>query len=319
MVLVLRENDVTAVLRMPDTIKVIEQAFLALAEGKAASRPRQRIMQANGVLQIMAASIPGMGVMGHKTYTVFREGTQFVVMLHSAQDGELLAIIEAQWLGGMRTGATTALATTYLSRQDSSVVGLLGAGRQASMQLLGVCSVRPITQVFVYSRRLYECEQFCRDMSLQFNIDVRPAANPREAVENADIVITATTSPDPVFPGDWLRPGCHINAVGSNWAGRREIDLATVQRSDLVVTDLRAQAQVEAGDLLIPAEAGQFDWNRVYELASVVAGSAPRRTSQDEITLYKGLGIGLEDIATAGLVYRQAREQGRGEEFRLFS
>ncbi len=319
MVLILREDDVAAVLKMPDTIDVIEKAFVALAQGKAANRQRQRIMQANGVMQIMAASIPTMGVMGHKTYTVFRDAMQFIVMLHSAQDGELLALIEAVYLGGMRTGATSALATTYLSRQDSSVVGLIGAGKQAAMQLLGVCSVRPITQVFVYSRRLYECEQFCREMSAQFSIEVRPAASPREAVENADIVITATTSPDPVFPGDWLRPGCHVNAIGSNWAGRREIDLATLQRSDLVVVESRAQALAEAGDLIIPAEAGQFDWNRVYEMASVVAGSAPRRQSPEEITLYKGLGIGLEDIATAGLVYRLAREQGRGEDFRLFS
>jgi ornithine cyclodeaminase/alanine dehydrogenase-like protein (mu-crystallin family) len=317
MALLLREDDVRALLTMPETIQVIEQAFAALGEHNAVSRPRTRIRQANGVMHIMAASIPGMGIMGHKTYTVFHAGMRYVVMLYSAQDGELLALIEADWLGGFRTGATSALATTYLARRDAAIVGLIGAGRQATMQLLGMCHVRPITHVLVYSKRLYECTRFCDQMSRQLHIDVRPVSGPREAVEQADIVITATTSPEPVFSGDFLQPGCHINAIGSNWPDRREIDQVTVQRSALVVTDSREQALKEAGDLLIPGKTGHFDLNRIQELANVVVGSAPRRRKDDDITLYKGLGIALEDIATAGLVYRLAVEQDRGEKIDL--
>lgn len=312
MALLLYEADVRTLLNMTDTIQVLEQAFTALAQGKATNRPRMRIAQTNGVMHLLAASIPPMGVMGYKTYTIFRAGMRYVVMLFSSQDGSLLAVIEAEWLGTMRTGGTSALATNYLARRDASIVGLIGSGQLASIQLRGVCAVRPITTVNVFSRRLPECEQFCVQMARRLNIEVRAVANPREAVEDADIVITATTSPEPVFPGDWLKPGCHINATGSNWANRREIDLPTLQRSDLIVTDSLEQAHIEAGDLIIPASEGHFDWSRVSELADVVVGSAPRRQSVEEITLYEGLGIALEDLATAGLVYRLARERGIG-------
>ncbi len=317
MALLLYEADVHTLLNMTGTIQVLEQAFIALAQGKATNRPRVRFTQANGVMHLLAASIPSLGVMGHKTYTIFRAGMRYVVMLLSIQDGSLLAVIEAEWLGTMRTGATSALATNYLAHPDASIVGLIGSGKQAAIQLMGVCAVRPITSVNVFSRRLPECEQFCDQMTRHLNIEVRPVANPREAVEDADIVITATTSPEPVFPGEWLKPGCHINAIGSNWANRREIDLQTLQRSDLIVTDSLEQAHMEAGDLIIPTDEGHSDWSRVSELADVVVGRAPRRQSVDEITLYKGLGIALEDIAAAGLVYRLARERGIGEEINL--
>lgn len=317
MALLLHEENVRLLLDMKDTIQVIEQAFLALAEGNAINRPRQRIAQPNGYLHLLAASIPTMGVMGYKAYTVFRTGMRFVIMLFDALDGAILALIEADWLSSMRAGATSAVATSHLARPDASLIGLLGAGKQAATQLMGICAVRPISQVNVYSRRLPECDMFCAQMSRRLNIVVKPSASPREAIEEADIVITATTSPDPVFPGDWLKPGCHINAIGSNWANRHEIDLTTLQRSDLIVTDSREQALVEAGDLIIPASVGQFDWNRVSELADVVAGRGPLRQSPGDITLYKGLGIALEDIATAGLVYRLALEHGVGEQIQL--
>ncbi|HEV2579830.1 MAG TPA: ornithine cyclodeaminase family protein [Ktedonobacteraceae bacterium] len=317
MALILREDDVMALLQMADTIGVIEKAFAALGEGKATNHTRIRFKENSGIMHLLAASIPSLGIMGHKTYTIFRSGMRYVVMLYSASEGDLLAIIEADWLGGMRTGATSALATAYLARHAAATVGLIGAGRQATLQLLGVCQVRQIEQVFVYSRRLYEREQFCKQMSQRLNIDVRPVNSSREAIEHADIVITATSSPEPVFPGDWLQPGTHINAIGSNWSNRREIDQAALLRSDLVVTDSLEQALSEAGDLLIPARAGHFDLDRVHELASIIVGSAPRRQSEEDITLYKGLGIALEDIATASLVYRLAIDQGRGENINI--
>lgn len=319
MALVLREEDVHAVLTMSDTIGVLERAFNDLAGDKATNRPRIRISEENGVMHLLAASVPSMGAMGYKTYTVFRSGMRFVVMLFSTHDGHLLSIIEADWLGTMRTGAASALATNYLARQDSAVVGLIGAGQQAMMQLKGVCAVRKINMVQVYSRNLPACEQFCEKMSHGLKIPVRAASNPREAVEEADIVITATTSSTPVFPGEWLKQGCHINAIGSNWAQRRELDLTTLQRCDLIVTDSCQQAEHEAGDLIIPADEGLFDLDSVHELADLVAGNGPRRQSADQITLYKGLGIALEDIATATLAYRLARERGLGSEVNLLS
>ena len=319
MALLLREEDVHAVLTMNDTIRVVEEAFIALAQDKAINRPRIRMLEEHGVMHLLAASVPAMEVMGYKTYTVFRSGMRFAVMLFSTNNGQLLAIIEAEWLGTMRTGATSAIATNYLARPESSIVGLIGAGQQAMTQLIGVCTVRKISQVNVYSRDLPACEKFCEKMSHGLKIPVRPVANPREAIEEAHIVITATTSSTPVFPGEWLKEGCHINAIGSNWASRRELDLTTLQRCDRIVTDSCEQAKLEAGDLIIPADEGLFDWNSVHSLAELVERSIPHRQSAEEITLYKGVGIALEDIATAALVYRLARERSLGSELNLLS
>lgn len=319
MALVLREKDVRRLLSMPDTVEVLEQAFIALAQNNALNRPRTRLMLASGVLHMLSAAAPGLGVIGFKAYTTFREGVRFVVLLFSAQNGQLLAIIEADWLGCMRTGGASGVATKYLARPDAKVVGLIGAGNQAVTQLMGVCAVRQISGVFVYARRPRECAIFCDEMTRLFNIDVRPVTTAQQVVEAADILVTATTSPDPVLRGEWLKAGCHINAIGSNWAKRRELDVSTLQLSSLIVTDSREQARIEAGDLIIPANEGLFDWNEVYNLADVIVGYTPQRESPDDITLYKGVGIALEDIAAAAHVYALAVEQHLGEELDILA
>ncbi|MDQ6644326.1 MAG: ornithine cyclodeaminase family protein [Chloroflexota bacterium] len=302
---------------MPDTVAILEQAFGALADGNAINLPRHRIKLTNGVLNMLAAAAPTLGVLGYKSYTAFREGVRFVVMLYSAQDGKLLAIIEADWLGRMRTGGTSGLATKYLAMPDATIVGLIGSGNQAVTQLLGICAVRPVTMVYVYSRNAQACRIFCDEMMKVINVEVRPVSTARQVVEVADILITATSSPDPVFQGEWVKPGCHINAIGSNWHTKREIDLSTLQRSYLIVTDSREQAREEAGDFIIPADENLFDWNRVFDLSEVVGRQGPQRNASENITLYKGLGTALEDIATAAHVYEQALVQGFGEELLL--
>src|SRR5438552_2070139 len=249
MALVLREEDVRILLTMPDTVAILEQVFGALADENAINLPRQRIRLLNGVLNVLSAAAPTLGVLGYKTYTAFRDGVRYVVMLFSAQDGRLLAIVEADWLGRMRTGGTSGLATKYLARPNATVVGLIGAGNQAVTQLMGVCAVRNVTMVYVYSRTSQTCKVFCDEMTRVLGIDVKPVVSPRQAVEMADILITATSSSEPVLHGEWLKQGCHINAIGSNWPTKREIDTSTLQRSFLTVTDSREQAQVEAGDL----------------------------------------------------------------------
>jgi len=319
MALVLREKDVRRLLSMPDTVEVLEQAFAALAQNNALNRPRTRLVLANGVLHMLSAAAPSLGVLGFKAYTTFREGVRCVVMLFSAQNGQLLAIIEADWLGCMRTGAASGVATKYLARPDAKIVGLIGAGNQAITQLMGVCAVRQISGVYVYGRRPHECAIFCDEMTRLLNIDVKPVTTAQQAVEAADILVTATTSPDPVLRGEWLKPGCHINAIGSNWAQRRELDGSTLQLSSLIVTDSREQARIEAGDLIIPANEGLFDWNEVYNLADVIVGYAPQRELPDDITLYKGIGIALEDIAAAEYVCRLAVSQNIGEELDILA
>lgn len=317
MALLLRDSDVHSLLEISDTIDALEQAFTALSHGNSINRPRMRLVQSNGILHVLAASYAGGGVLGLKTFTVFRQGVRSVVLLFDANDGHLLSILEADWLGRMRTGATTGLATRHLAIPEATQVGLIGAGKQAETQLLGICAVRPIRHVLVYSRHLPHSEAFCQRMAQQLGIEVRAVPDAQQAVEDADILVTATTSDKPVLSGEWLKPGCHVNAIGSNWAKRRELDDETLQRASLIVTDSVEQARTEAGDLILPAHAGSLDWESVWELADVVAGDGPQRNSSYDITVYKAVGIALEDITVAARAYTHASERGVGEKISL--
>jgi ornithine cyclodeaminase/alanine dehydrogenase-like protein (mu-crystallin family) len=319
MALLIREQHVHALLTMPEAIAVLEEAFLAFAQGLIVNQLRDRLSFSTGVLNYLAAAAPEYGVSGYKTYTTSRAGVRSLVMLFSAADGQLLALLESEWLGAMRTGAASALATRLLSRPESHVVGMIGTGMQAMTQLIGICEVRSVRQVFVYSRDKAAREYFCQMMARRLNVAISAVDTAQQAVEFADILVTATTAKDPVLFGEWLRPGCHINAIGSNWAERRELDTAAVQKCDLIVTDSLEQAKMEAGDLLIPATEGHLDWEKVTELSAIVSGNAPRRTQPNEITLFKGLGIALEDIATAAHIYTLASQQGVGDEIDLLS
>ncbi len=317
MALLLRDGDVRSLLTMSDSIDALERAFSALSHKNATNRPRLRIAQRSGVLHVLVASFPSGGVLGMRTTTVFHQGMRSLVLLYSAEDGRLLALVEADWLGRIRTGAVSGLATRHLAVPQAERVGLLGAGKQAETQLLGVCAARPIRSVLVYSRRQASCEAFCERMARQLDIEVRAVASAREAVEDADVVITATNTSEPVLSGEWLKPGCHVNAIGSTWPKRRELDTETLERSSLIVTDSVEQARSEAGDLLIPANAGKLDWESVWDLADVVAGDGPQRNSSYDITVFKAVGAALEDITIAARAYVQAQERGLGEEIDL--
>lgn len=311
--LFLREADVEALLTMEEAIEAVEAAFRALGQGRAENRPRARAYVPGGVLNVMCAALPEAGVLGLKSYTGFRSGVRFLVLLYSAEDGRLLAVIEADRLGQMRTGAASGVATRLLARADATTVGLIGAGWQAQSQLLAVCAVRPIQTVRVYSRTPSRAQAFAQAMSGQLGITVTPVPSAEEAVRDADILITATNSRDPVLLGEWLRPGQHINAIGSNQGVRRELDSAAVVRCDRVIVDQLEQARIEAGDLIAPITEGRFGWDRVEELAAVVTGRAPGRTRPEEITLFKSLGLAIEDMAVAARVYARALAEGRGE------
>lgn len=325
MALVLRENDVRSVLTMADAVNVLDAAFGHQASGISRNQPRSRIVlpEARGVLHVLSAYVPGQpghpeqegpGLVGLKAYTGFASGVRFAVMLYSGADGRLLAIIEADLLGQMRTGAASGVATRYMAHADAHVVGVLGTGGQARTQLLAMCAVRLVERVLVYGRDPERRRAFCEEMADTTGVAVMPVASAEDAVREAEIVVTATTSREPVLSGNWLRAGTHVNAMGSNWHNRREVDDATIERSAVVVVDALDQARIEAGDLIIPAAAGRFDWSRVVELGAVVSGSTPGRHTPDEITFFKSLGIGLEDVAVAGHVYQLARERGLGSE-----
>jgi alanine dehydrogenase len=321
MTLLLREDDVRRVLTMPEAIDALEIAFRDWGQGAAQNVPRQRIVlrAQGGVLHVLPAAVPALDALGFKAYTTYAGGVRFAVNLYRASTGELLAIIEADWLGRMRTGAASGLATKLLANPDARVLGMIGAGGQAETQLLAIAAVRPLEHAHIWGRDRDRLEAFCARMQQQLGLPVLPAFSAEDAIRPAQIIVTATTARDPVLSGAWIAPGAHINAMGSNWANRRELDTAAVQRADLIVADSVDQAKIEAGDLIIPAQEGALDWARVSEMRDLVAGKAPGRQDDRQITLFVSQGIGLEDVAVAAKMYARARAQGLGEEIRLLS
>ncbi len=316
MALFLREDEVAQVLPLEEVIEAVEQAFSQHGLRKAVNRPRQRVTSGGTVMHVMSAAIPSLGVMGLKAYSSTRGRAQFLAMLYSTETGELLAVMEADRLGQTRTGAASAVATKYLARPNAGAVGIIGTGWQAQAQLAAVSKIRPVALVKVYSRNSERRETFAEEMIHELGAEVVAADSAQEAVDNVDIIITATTSQNPVLLGAWLRPGVHINAIGSNWAIKREIDAEVVRRSQRIVVDDLEQAKIEAGDLIAPVQEHLLEWEQVVELGQIVAGAAPGRTSSEEVTLFESQGIALEDVATMKLAYDRARELGVGERLR---
>ncbi|HEX8982727.1 MAG TPA: ornithine cyclodeaminase family protein [Ktedonobacterales bacterium] len=334
MTLILRETDVRDLLTMPDAVRLLDGMFRRQGKGEIRNHPRARVIlpERRGVLHTLPAYVPGQagapeedgpGFVGLKSYTVVGSKARFVVLLSSAEDGRLLAIIEADLLGQLRTGAASGVATRYMAREDARTVALLGTGEQARTQALAMVAARPIETMLVYGRDAQRREAFCHEMAQATGIDVRPMASAEEAVRAADIVVTATTAKDPVLRGAWLRPGAHVNAMGSNWGHKREVDTDTVTRSSLIAVDDAQQATIEAGDLLIPEHEGHFSVGEakskglLVELGQIVAGNVAGRPDESAITLFKSLGIGAEDIVVAAHIYKQAMERGMGQEITL--
>lgn len=336
MALVLREADVRALLTMPETIGVLEAMFRRQGAGETRNQPRVRVIlpEGRGVMHTLPAYVPGQagdvgadgpGYLGLKTYASVAGHVRFVVLLSSAEDGRLLALIEADRLGQMRTGAASGVATRHMAWADARVVALLGAGGQARTQALAMAAARPIETLLVWSRDAERGTAFAEETARATGVASRFVASAEEATRAADIIVTATTARDPVLRGEWLRPGAHVNAMGSNWANRREVDSETITRAALVAVDDLAQARIEAGDLLIPESEGVYSMDdaardgRLVELGQIVAGRVAGRPDDQAITLFKSLGIGVEDIATAAYVYQRARERGMGQEIDLLS
>jgi alanine dehydrogenase len=317
MTLFLTEDEVENLLSMPDAIRVVEQALRELGVGSAINRPRQRVRVPNGILHVMPAGLPSRGYVGFKYYSSFRPKTRFWFHLIDANNGDVLAIMQADRLGQQRTGAASGVATKYLARADATNVGMIGTGWQAESQLQAICTVRDIRIVRCYSRDAEHRRSFAKKMSALLNVDVRGVDSAEEAARDADIVITATSSHEPVLRGAWLAPGTHVNAVGGNRAEARELDDSVIIRSVFICVDSLEQAKIEAADLMSPCERGLLSWPRVRELSEVVGGQASGRASPDEVTLFKSVGIALEDVAVGAWVYERAQEQGIGKEISI--
>ena len=308
----LNEKEVQQVLNMDILLETTERSLKDRALRLAIDIPRQRIYTPEGTQHVLQASSKALGYTGFKYYYTRPTGKSFYVHLISIQTGKLEAIVEAIWMSMVRTGAASGAATKYLAREDASIVGQIGSGYQSIGQLEAVCAVRNIKQVRVYSRTRDKLEAYCKKMSEKLGLPVVPATSAEAAVRGAHIVNVITKSATPALKGEWLEPGQHINAAGSNALSRAEIDDATVKRCDYITVDSRGTAQKECGDLVSSAEKGVIQWEYLTEIGDVYADKAPKRTSPTQITLYESHGMGIQDLYGAAKALELAKARGLG-------
>ena len=320
MTLHINEAEVRAVLGMPQAIEAVEEISRKQATGEVVVHPRRRFeLPGGGFFHYMAAADFSAGFIAMKQYTYVRGKLKFLVPLYEMATGDLLALIEADYMGQLRTGAASGVATKCLARQNSRVAAIIGTGGQAKTQLEAVAAVRKLESARAYGRDAAKRERFCKEMSERLGIAVNPSATAAEAVRGADIVCTATTASQPVVNGADLAPGAHINAIGANHAHKRELDDEAVASADIIVVDSVEQSRQEAGDLIIAFHGDEICWTGVKKLSEVVAGKTSGRTSDSEVTLFKSNGIASWDLAVAMKVYALAREKKLGRELPLWA
>jgi ornithine cyclodeaminase/alanine dehydrogenase-like protein (mu-crystallin family) len=306
--LFLSEQDVDSLLTPEDALDAVEGSFRRSAEGQVENVPRRRLRLEGGALAIMSAVDLGLGVAGVKTYAAGRGGASFVVVLFDASSDELMAVIEADRLGQFRTGAATGVAAKYLAKEGASSLGIFGAGLQAEMQLRAVRAALPgIKEVAVYSRTPERREEFAKRLGAE-------AVESGQEAASKDVVVTITTSRDPVLRGDWLQAGTLVCGAGANRSQARELDNAVLQRAAFVCCDSIEDARIESGDLIEPVAQGVLDWLEVHELSEVVSGQVQGRQSDDDIVVFKSNGIAAWDVAIGALAVERARERGVGRE-----
>ena len=305
MMLHITEQQVIDSLSMEKAIELVDVSFRQLADGTAINHPRRRVVLPTGsILHYMAGGNPQY--FGAKVYSSNpKTGAHFQVLLYRSSDGLQVANIEANHLGQIRTGAASGVATRYLARENADSLAVIGTGFQAETQVAAVAAVRKLREVRVWSRKPERREEFARRCEERFGLPVRAAATAREAVESASIVVTATNSKEPVIESAWISPGTHINAMGSNWITRRELPTDLVMdRADLVTVDSIEDAQLESGDLAIPAKERATEL-RGTELCDVLSGRVAGRTEESQITIFKSNGLAVQDIAVAGYLFER--------------
>jgi ornithine cyclodeaminase/alanine dehydrogenase len=311
----LTEADVGRLVTVEDAIAALEELFATWGEPTTSNLPRQRARLAGGSFNLMGAAWGAKKVHGLKAYAGLK-GAQFHSLLYSSVDGRLKAMIEADLFGQLRTGAASGLATRLMAKPEAATLAMIGTGRQSRTQALAVCAVRPIKRVNVFARTPTSRESYARELEKELGVEVRPAPSAEACVADADVVVTITKAAEPVCRGAWLAPGTHVNAAGANSGDRREVDADTVLRAAVKVTDQVEQAKVEAGEFRDLVAAGKLAWSDIRELGELVTGKAEGRTldrtSPSDITLFKSLGIALEDVAFGELVYQRALAAGVG-------
>ncbi len=326
MVLILSEQDVAGVLQMADGVRLVERAFRDHANGQSLLIPRvsQDLPNGGGAFRIMPAVLPSRNWFGLKTLTGFPGRrlpgeTYFAVLLFEMETGALRAVVAGSHLTGVRTGAASGVAAKYLARDNAEVLGVFGAGVQARHQVAALVEVRPVKMVKVFDRNKPKAAAFVDMIRKDHGIDACVSPGGKETVIGSDLLVTATTSREPLFSGDWLEPGTHLSGMGSNAPGKRELDKTCFSRSKVVV-DFKEQALEESGDLRHAIESGAITPDKIHaELGEIVTDRKVGRQNDDEITLFKSVGVAIEDIATAAFAYEKAIATGVGTYLQLDS
>lgn len=326
MPLILNRDDVIKVLEMKDCMEVVEKAFAELANGTAVLPLRTPITPPDGLSLYMPAYLKELSALACKVVTVYKNNPAKhnlptvigKVLLQDPETGDVICIMDGGYLTAVRTGAASGVATRYLARKDSGqTAGIFGAGVQARMQLWAVAEARKISKAYIYDISDEAVGKFITEMSVKLDLGITKVDSPGQILENCDIICTATSSATPIFDGNKVRKGTHINGIGSHTPNARELDTNIVKKSRLVADSYEACLK-EAGDIMIPIEEGAIDKSHMYaELGEVVTGKKPARQSDSEITLFKSNGLAIQDVAAAKLIYDKANEAGIGAQIQI--
>jgi alanine dehydrogenase len=319
MTLHINETEVRSVLTMAIALDAVEDSLRKQSRGEVVVQPRRRFELPNGFYHYMAAADYAGGFIAEKQYTYVAGKIRFLVLLYEIATGDLLALIEADYMGQQRTGAASGVATKFLARSDARVAAIIGTGGQARTQLEAVAGVRKLESARAYGRDVARREKFCSEMAQRLGIPVYSASSAAEAIGGAAIVCTATTAPQPVVTAADIAPGMHINAIGANHANKRELDEAAVNRADVIAVDSIEQSEQEAGDLIMAFGKDASRWSSVKKLADIVDGKILGRSNDEQVTIFKSNGIASWDLAVAVKVLSLAREKGLGRSLPLWS
>lgn len=320
MPLYLTDADVASLIDMRDALAAVEEAMSLLGRDGTVNQPRQRMPLPGSSLQMLAGAMPTRKIYGQRMYASARQSKTAKfnrLVIYSTEDQSWLALMDCARISGLRTGAATAVAAKYLARPDADTVGIIGTGRQARLQLTALAASRPLKHIKAYGRDAARRAEFCARMEKELGVAVEPVGSAADCVAGVGIAVAATKSPTPVIEASWLAPGVHVTGMGANSANRRELDDATVLRADVITVDDPAQAPLEAGEFIDLTRAGKLTWDRVLPLSDIVQGKRAGRTSAAQLTLFKSLGLGIEDVALAAIVLDRARERGVGRQIDL--
>jgi alanine dehydrogenase len=319
MTLHINEAEVRSVLTMTMALEAVEESLHKQARGEVIVQPRRRFELPKGFYHYMAAADYAGGFVAEKQYTYVAGKIRFLVLLYEMATGDLVAQIEADYAGQLRTGAASGVATKFMARGDARIAAIIGTGGQARTQLEAIAGVRKLELARAYGRDVARREKFCSEMAVRLGVPVRAAASAAEAVQGADIVCTATTASQPVVTGSDIAPGMHINAIGVNHAHKQELDETAVRRADIIAVDSIEQSRQEAGDLIMAFGQDESKWSPVKRLADIVDGKIRGRSNEADVTIFKSNGIASWDLAMGVRVWTLAREKGLGRKLPIWT